>query len=114
MFFLTQDYKDEERLSFFDMYQPEANLKSPWEINDHKIREEEKEIPHILVKNNTNEYSNDTPQNTPGLNKLEERRQKGKIRSKKARDRKKHYLEELECKIKELETENARLNKIID
>lgn len=47
------------------------------------------------------------------MSKLEIKRMKSKIRSKKSRDRKKLYLEQLENRIKELEKENYRLNKLL-
>jgi len=38
---------------------------------------------------------------------------RSRIRSKKARDRKKNYLKELEIKVKMLETENFRLQNLL-
>lgn len=48
-----------------------------------------------------------------GEQKLAEKRNKDKVRAKRARDRKKRYIEELEMQVKELKTENAKLNMII-
>mmetsp|Transcript_21790 Transcript_21790/g.19313 ORF Transcript_21790/g.19313 Transcript_21790/m.19313 type:complete len:161 (+) Transcript_21790:91-573(+) len=43
----------------------------------------------------------------------EEKRRKGRIRSKRSRDRKKEYFDELENKIKKLEKENFRLQNLL-
>lgn len=45
---------------------------------------------------------------------IEERRAKQKVRSKKWRDSKKSYQDELEFRVKELERENVRLQNMID
>ena len=44
---------------------------------------------------------------------IEERRRRGRIRSKISRTRRKEYIEELERKVKTLETENFRLQSLI-
>ena len=45
---------------------------------------------------------------------VEVRRRLGKERSKKARDKKKLYLQELEVRVKELEKDNIRLQNLIE
>ena len=47
------------------------------------------------------------------MNKIEEKRKKGKIRSKITRKGKKEYLQLLEEKIKKLENENFRLQNLL-
>mmetsp|Transcript_9168 Transcript_9168/g.8778 ORF Transcript_9168/g.8778 Transcript_9168/m.8778 type:complete len:318 (+) Transcript_9168:260-1213(+) len=47
------------------------------------------------------------------MNKLERRRMQCKERAKKSRDRKKVYIEELELKIKILESENTKLHQML-
>ena len=46
-------------------------------------------------------------------NKIEENRQRGRIRSKISRERRKAYVKELEDKIKELQKENFRLQNLL-
>ena len=48
-----------------------------------------------------------------GKNKLERRRMQCKARAKKSRDRKKVYIEKWEARIKELESENSKLLKLL-
>lgn len=109
MFFLMQDCNEEDRQSILDLYNLDniANIKSPWDekVDDTNLNEEEKEGSSSLPNDSSN---------LSGNKKLENKREKGKIRSKRARDRKKNYIEELELKVKELEMENLRLNRIID
>ena len=53
------------------------------------------------------------PKNTLGVSNIEERRRKGRLRSKESRDRRKVYISNLEERIKFLENENFRLQSII-
>jgi len=76
------------------------------EENSIIFKEEDKNKSHIssdLRKNSTN--------SDEGSNKVEKRRLRGKVRSKKLRDRKKNYVDELEMKIKHLQNENIELQR---
>lgn len=46
--------------------------------------------------------------------KLAMKRQKGKMRSKQARDRKKRYIEELEAQVRDLSKENMKLSQLVE
>jgi len=48
-----------------------------------------------------------------GKSQLQKKRMEGKVRSKKSRDRKRVYLEELEMEVKQLRKENIRLQNLI-
>lgn len=52
-------------------------------------------------------------QNLTGSKNLNRKRERGRLRSKASRDRKKIYLEQLEQRVKELENENFRLQNLL-
>ncbi|CAI2371657.1 unnamed protein product [Moneuplotes crassus] len=70
-----------------------------------------------ITTSNENETVNDLLKEREDMakpgSKLEIKRERGKQRSKKSRDRKKAYIENLEQRIKELEAENFRLQNLI-
>jgi len=65
----------------------------------------------ILEQNNTN--SKDSLPKPRKLQSIEEKRRKGRLRSKTSRDRRKNYISTLENRVKSLERENFRLQSII-
>ena len=51
--------------------------------------------------------------NTQAISKIEQKRKKGRIRSKETRERRKAYVQKLEEKAKKLESENFRLQNLL-
>lgn len=63
-----------------------------------------------MDKSNSSNLKSEEDKNPRSINEKE----KGKIRSKRARDRKKQYFDELEVRVRYLEKENIRLENVIE
>ncbi|CAI2371385.1 unnamed protein product [Moneuplotes crassus] len=76
--------------------------------------EEEKDLDYQREIKNNKEIENisDSLPNNKDIS-IEEKRKKGKIRSKRSRDKKKLYYQDLENRIKELQKENFRLQNLV-
>jgi hypothetical protein len=105
-FFLDQENNDDDKHSLLDLFN---EFGPPQSIGSAKDGSNDAANTHLKE-----EDKDETLQvNSEGLHSIQEKRQRGKIRSKKSRDRKKRYVEELETRVKELEKENIRLHNII-
>lgn len=107
-FFMDNEGNDDDRQSLIDLFQFDTGDRVNQEeavggMVTEAVKEEESEDKNVY-----------TSSISEGDKKLELRRQKGKIRSKQSRDRKKKYLEELESRVKDLEKENMRLQFTLD
>ena len=116
-FFINEESDENDKQSIIDLFQMsgdnhisrsnDAGLIKSLEETSKEKSETKEEMPESI------DCSSLIP-NDMGDNKLEARRQKGRVRSKKSRDRKKQYLDELEVRVKDLEKENIKLRQEID
>ena len=106
-FFLNDGANEEDKQSIIDLFQ-----------NDPASTAGGLPIPNVdITDSRINQVSdsqlNDSSDNQ-GEDKLETKRQKSKFRSRKSRERKKKYIEELETRVKDLEKENIKLQHLLD
>lgn len=104
-FLLDNECNEEDKQSVMDLFKDCPSI-TPYTPTSPKVSFE-------LPEEQLDSECNDTPDSTDP-SKLEKRRKRGKLRSKKSRDRKKLYQDELECRVKDLEKENMRLRYLID
>jgi len=116
MFFLMDEESNEEdKRSFLDLYE-NINVRESRDklMGTDKVDKTMIDSGENAFKFNDSDSLKHNSDDTEQASKMEEKRQKGKMRSRKSRERKKLYIDELEMKVKNLEKENMKLHYLLE
>lgn len=112
--FLNEEAEEDDNQSLIDLFQMSQNEilqnKEAGPSNLNTPRKKSSECKEEEVESKLN-FTSSVSQPEQKIAML---RQRGKERSKQARERKKRYIEELETRIKDLEKENLRLQNLLE
>ena len=114
MFLFWENDEDMDLIPNEDLF----NMRMPESINFESIFKQNEQVPTIEIEKSVKEnnasnvfWNQNSEENSESLNK---KREGARMRSKRTRERKKKYVEELEFRIKCLEKENMKLRQELE